>query len=148
MRLLNFFNREVEMDMDDIEKNHEKVYEEKYEMVKKLRGIELDNAIYGIKQQRNLTNRQRKLIIEADIAYLQDKEEISAYILSEVYRDIDKNISQVIHAALGMGTMQNVDDSDLSMSIIRDLDELHKEKNLFKRRLKNTMEVIENKYNK
>lgn len=49
--------------------------------MKQLRGIELDNAIFELQQRGNLTEQQTNLLVKADVAYLQDREEDAAELL-------------------------------------------------------------------
>lgn len=130
---------EAAADIFDARSNVEKYYERKYEYIKTLRGPELDSYIFNLKCQRNITEYQRKLLIKADIAYLRDEEEKSANYLADAYKDIDKNISQIINAAFALDIIHGEENVDASIEIIKQLDDLHKAKEEFKRKLDKTI---------
>lgn len=54
--------------------------------MKDLRGIELDNAIFELQQRSNLSEQQTALLVQADINYLQDREEDAAELLDIIVR--------------------------------------------------------------
>ncbi len=59
----------------------EKISEETYR-IESLRGGDLDNHIFELRQRCDLSKHQLELLHEADVAYLQDKEQYAAEILA------------------------------------------------------------------
>lgn len=49
-----------------------------------LRGVELDNEIFRLQQRKDLTKEQRELLLEADVAYLQDREDDANLLLNHI----------------------------------------------------------------
>lgn len=54
--------------------------------MKDLRGIELDNAIFELQQRGNLSEQQVTLLVQADTAYLQDREDDAAELIDIIVR--------------------------------------------------------------
>lgn len=62
------------------------------ELVLSLRGVELDNLIFEYQSKTDLTNSESKVLIAADTAYLQDREEQAARLMSRLVAQCEEGI--------------------------------------------------------
>lgn len=66
----------------------EKISGEIYK-IESLRGVELDNYLFALGQRTDLNAFQKETLRLADVAYLQDREQDAADLLSSLYRDMN-----------------------------------------------------------
>lgn len=62
------------------------------ELVLSLRGVELDDVIFEYQNKTGLTNSEQKVLIAADTAYLQDREEEAASLMSKLVAQCEEGL--------------------------------------------------------